>query len=186
MTPIDLVGVHVEAVSGTRVVVLRERDEPHRVLAIAIGEPEAVAIALGMSGKSPPRPLSHDLLAALVDTLDAHVEHVEVTGVEHGTYLAQLAVRGPGGRIALDSRPSDAIALALRVDAPLYASETLLEEAGAYMTVEAADDEDGGVDEDDADLEVDVDEFRAFLDDVDPSQFEAPPDPDAPPDDDLP
>jgi bifunctional DNase/RNase len=177
MTPVDLVGVHVEAVSGTRVVVLRERDEPHRVLAIAIGEPEAVAIALGMSGKSPPRPLSHDLLAALVDTLHAEVEHVEVTGVEHGTYLASLAVRAPSGRIALDSRPSDAIALALRVDAPLYASETVLDEAGAYMTVEVVDDRDRV-----EDVEEDVDEFRAFLDEVDPSEFEAPPDPDAPDD----
>jgi bifunctional DNase/RNase len=179
MTPVDVVGLHVEAVSGTRVVVLRERDEPHRVLSIAIGEPEAIAIALGMSGKSPPRPLSHDLLAALVETLDAEVEHVEVTGVDHGTFLAQLALRGPHGRISLDSRPSDAIAVALRVDAPVFASDAVLDEAGAYMTVEVAGEE---VDEDD---EVDVDQFRAFLEDVDPSEFEVPPDdPDAPRDED--
>jgi uncharacterized protein len=177
VTPVDFLGLHAEATSGTPLVLLREREAPHRVLPIAIGGPEAVAIAFGISGETPPRPLTHDLLADLIDTLDAHIDHVEVTAVDHGTFHAELAVHGPFGEISLDSRPSDALALALRAGAPLFASDSVLTDAGAQVTVqveEAADDED---------IDADVDEFRSFLEDVDPSEFESPRDPDDPPDD---
>jgi bifunctional DNase/RNase len=189
MTPVDILGLHVEAVSGTPVVLLRERDEPHRVLPIAIGGPEAASIALGLSGELPPRPLTHDLLAALVETLDAEVEHIEVTGVDHGTFRAELALRGPFGRMALDSRPSDAIALAVRVEAPLYASDAVLAEAGGIMAVqvegELDDDEDDEGDViDEEEVAEEVDRFRAFLAEVEPSEFEPPPDDEARPDDD--
>jgi uncharacterized protein len=185
MTPVDILGLHVEAVSGTPVVLLRERDEPHRVLPIAIGGPEAASIALGLSGELPPRPLTHDLLAALVETLDAEVEHIEVTGVDHGTFHAELALRGPFGRMALDSRPSDAIALAVRVEAPLYASDAVLAEAGGIMAVEVEgdlDEDDVGDIVDEEEVDEEVDRFRAFLAEVEPSAFE-PPDDDARPDD---
>jgi uncharacterized protein len=179
MTPVDLIGLHAEATSGTPVVLLRERDDPHRVLPIAIGGPEAVAIALGMSGESPPRPLTHDLFAALIDTLDARIDHVEVTGVDHGTFHAEVAMRGPFGEVVLDSRPSDAIALALRAGAPLFASDAVLAEAGAEVTVE--------VEEvvDDEEIDEDVDRFRSFLEGVDPTEFGTPPGPEDPPDDDA-
>ena len=173
MKPLDVLGLNTEAESGMPLVLLREQDAPHRVLPIFIGGREAVAIALALSGQSPPRPLTHDLLAALIESLDAHVDHVEVTEVREGTFLAELAVRGPHGGVSLDSRPSDAIALALRLDAPLFASDAVLDAAGALVSVET----------DDRAIDEDVDRFRAFLDEVDPAEFEKPEGRDEPPDD---
>jgi bifunctional DNase/RNase len=169
---VDVLGLNMEAGGGTPIVLLREQDAPHRVLPIFIGGNEAVAIALGLSGQEPPRPFTHDLLAAIIECLGAHLDHVEVTEVRDGTFLAQLAVRGPHGGFDLDSRPSDAIALALRVDAPLFASEAVLDQAGAFVAVESGDQ---GIDED-------VDRFREFLDEVEPADFESPEGPE-PPDD---
>src|SRR5690606_41012152 len=133
--PVDVLGLNVEVGSGEPIVLLREVDEPHRVLPISIGGREALAIAMALSGEEPPRPLTHDLLAAIIDTLDVTVERVEVTAIRDGTLLAELVVRGPSGGALIDSRPSDAIALALRVDAPLFASEEVLDEAGAVLLV---------------------------------------------------
>jgi bifunctional DNase/RNase len=170
--PVDVLGLNVEVGNGTPLVLLCEQDAPHRVLPIFIGGREAVAIALALSGEPPPRPLTHDLLAAVIETLDARVDHVEVTDVREGTFVAELALHGPHGGVSLDSRPSDAIALALRLDAPLFASDEVLDQAGALVSTEA---EQRVIDED-------VDRFRAFLDEVDPREFEKHQDPDEPPD----
>src|SRR5918994_5113954 len=131
--PVDLIGLTLEAGSGAPVVLLREHDVPRRVLPIFVGPTEATAIALAFSGQLPPRPLTHDLLAVLVETLHAHVERVEVTELRDGTFFAELALSGPTGQRRLDSRPSDAIALAVRVDAPLFVSGAVLDEAGATL-----------------------------------------------------
>jgi uncharacterized protein len=170
--PIEVLGLSVEATGRSPILLLRERDAPHRVLPIFIGGQEALAIASALSGESPPRPLTHDLLAALVEELDAQVDHVEVTEVRDGTFVADLAVRGPSGGVSLDSRPSDAIALALRLDAPLFASDAVLEEAGTTVSIRAADDV----------IEENVTQFREFLDEVDPTEFETRRGPDEPPD----
>jgi bifunctional DNase/RNase len=180
---LDVLGLNMESESGMPLVLLREQEAPHRVLPIFVGGREAVAIALALTDQQPPRPLTHDLLAALIETLDAHVDHVEVTDVRDGTFLAELAVRGPQGGVNIDSRPSDAIALALRVDAPLFASETVLEEAGRLVTVEIEGEviDDESIDEagglgaapiDEATIDENVGEFRSFLDEVEPSDFE--------------
>lgn len=163
--PVDLVGLHLDASSGAPLVLLREHDEPHRVLPILVGGAEAAAIALALDGELSRRPATHDLLATLVETLDAHIERVEVTRLRDGAFLAELAVSGPTGERRLDSRPSDAIALALRVDAPLFVSATVLDEAGAILT-EAPDDET---------IDEEVAQFRSFLDGLDPAQFQADP-----------
>lgn len=188
MKPVDVLGLNVEVGSGEPIVLLREVDAPHRVLPISIGGREALAIAMALSGEEPPRPLTHDLLAMIIDTLDVTVERVEVTAIRDGTFLAELVVHGPAGGALIDSRPSDAIALALRVDAPLFASEEVLDEAGAVLVVE---DEDGGTDvEVGAAGEVDPEElerFRSFLESIDPADFgtvgETGDEPDAGPDD---
>ncbi len=172
MKPIEVLGLSVETIGRSPILLLREQDAPHRVLPIFIGGQEALAIASALSGESPPRPLTHDLLAALVEGLDAHVDHVEVTEVRDGTFVADLAVRGPSGGVSLDSRPSDAIALAFRVDAPLFASDAVLEEAGTFVSVRA----------DDEAIDEDVTQFREFLDDVDPTDFETRRGTDEPPD----
>ncbi len=151
-------GLHVEASSGLPVLILREHDEPHRVLPIFIGTPEATSILLALSGQEPPRPLAHDLMSSLLDHLEATVESVEVTGLSGGTFLAELTVSGPTGGHRLDSRPSDGIALAVRVGAPLFVSEDVLDEAGTIVT-DVTDDE--AIDEA-------VERFRAQLEEAEP------------------
>jgi len=157
MRLVEVTGIHLEASTGAPIVVLREHDAPHRLLPIFVGGSEAVAIGLALSGQSPPRPLTHDVMAALVESLDADVERVEVTELRDGSFLAELAVRGPAGERRLDTRPSDAIALALRLHAPVFVSDAVLDEAGSTLS-EAAD-----IDA----IDRQVDEFRFFLDDLD-------------------
>lgn len=162
----DLVGLALEATSGAPLVVLREMEEPHRLLPIVVGGAEAAAIALAVSGEAPPRPLTHDLMASLVRSLDGHLDAVEVTELRDGAYLASLAVHGPGGPQRLDTRPSDAIALAVHLGAPLLVADEVLDEAG---TLPPDDIDEEPLDEDTIDEA--VDEFRSFLDTIDPSQF---------------
>jgi bifunctional DNase/RNase len=172
MRPVDVLGLDVEAGNGFPLVLLREQEAPHRVLPIFIGGREAVAIAMALTGEPSPRPLTHDLLAAVIETLDARVDHVVVTEVREGTFVATLALQGPHGSASVDSRPSDAIALALRFNAPLFASDEVLDEAGALVSGEA----------DERVIDDAVDRFRAFLDDVDPREFETHEEPNGPPD----
>jgi uncharacterized protein len=178
MKHVDLVGLSVEAGSRTPVVLLREHDAPRRVLPIFVGPNEAVAIALGLRDEPPlSRPLTHDLMATLVETLDVHVDRVEVTELREGTLLAEVALSGPTGQRRLDSRPSDAVALAVRVDAPLFVSAAVLDEAGALLA-ETPDDE--AIDEE-------VARFRSLLDALGPADFQTGPGgeraPGTPPDD---
>ena len=165
MKKVDFAELAIESSTGAPLVLLREHDEPHRVLPIFIGGLEATAIALAVAGEAPPRPLTHDLMATLVESLDGHVDAAEVTELRDGSFLARLAVHGPAGDHYVDTRPSDAIALAMRVGAPLFVSESVLDEAG---TLPAPDDEDAL---DTEAIDEAVEEFRTFLDDVDPSQF---------------
>lgn len=164
----DVLGINVQASNGAPIVLLRERDEPHRILPIFIGAPEALAIDLALTGTSSPRPLTHDLLAVVLDVLDAHVEHVEVTEVRAGTFHAQLALHGPTGELRLDSRPSDAIALALRVHAPVFVSRDVLEQASAVIAV--VSDPDATEPDEDA-IEAEVAEFRSQLDELGPDDL---------------
>lgn len=158
MRLVDLVGIHLEPSSGIPVVLLREHDTPHRLLPIFVGGAEAAAIALAMSGQTTPRPLTHDVMATIVEALDGRVDAAEVSELRDGSFLAQLALTGPGGQLRLDTRPSDAIALAVRLNAPVYVSEQVLDEAGELPQEEL-------------DVEGEVEKFRDFLDDLEPSDF---------------
>jgi bifunctional DNase/RNase len=165
---VDLVGVHVEAVSGTPLVLLQEHDEPHRVLPIFVGASEAVAIAVAASGQIPPRPLTHDLIVSLIGALDARVDAVEVTGMRDGAFLAEVALSAPDGRRRVDSRPSDAIALAVRVGAPVFVTNGVLDVAGVTLRTAPHD----GVADERA-IDEAVEEFRRLLDDIDPADLAA-------------
>jgi uncharacterized protein len=164
MKSVDLAGLAFESTTGAPVVILREHDAPHRMLPIFIAGPEAAAIAAA-SDDAAPRLLTHDLMAALVQTLEGRIDAVEVTELRDGAFHARMAVHGPTGRQQLDTRPSDAIALAVRLGVPLFVSEAVLDEAGTLPIEEPAEPPDEEA-IDDA-----VDEFRSFLDDIDPSQF---------------
>jgi bifunctional DNase/RNase len=163
----DLVGLGVEPTTGTPVVMLREHDEPHRLLPIFVGGLEATAIELALTGEEPPRPMTHDLMASLVQTLEGQVDAAEVTELRDGSFLARLAIHGPAGEHTVDTRPSDAIALAVRIGAPVFVDDAVLEEAGSLP--ENVVEETEPID--DAAIDETVEEFRTFLDDLDPSQF---------------
>ena len=168
MKRVDLAAVAVEATSGAPLVVLREQDEPHRLLPIFVGAPEAAAIAVAVSGEAPPRPLTHDVMVALIQSLDGSLDAVEVTELSEGSFLARIALHGPTGEQRVDTRPSDAIALAVRLGTPLFVSEAVLDEAGTLPPEPAA-----APTIDEAAIDEEVEAFRTFLEDADVSDFAA-------------
>jgi bifunctional DNase/RNase len=167
MISVDLIGIQVDPTSGAAALVLREHDAPNRLLPIIVGQADASSIAIAASGSRLPRPLTHDLMAELVDALDGHLDAVEVTELHEGTFLANLAVSGPAGERRIDTRPSDAIALAVRLRAPLFVSEAVLDEAGA-VPIEPSEPDPVALE---AAIDAEVDQFRAFLDELDPTDF---------------
>ena len=171
MISVDLFGIQMDPGTGAALVVLREHDAPNRLLPIVVGGAEAASIAMAAQGHTTPRPMTHDLMATLVEGFDGHLDAVEVVGFEEGTFVANLAVSGPTGDLRFDTRPSDAIALAVRLHAPLYVSEHVLDAAGAYPEPDA----DAVLD--DAEIDAEVDQFRDFLDQLDPADFSGSPTP---------
>jgi uncharacterized protein len=155
----EIIGVRVELPTNTPILLLRERDGS-RYLPIWIGTSEATAIALALEGVETARPLTHDLLRTVVEALGADVEQVNVTGLEDGTFFADLILGTDGEAVTISSRPSDAIALATRTGSPVFASRALLDEAG----VEIHDEEE----------EAQIEQFKEFLDDINPEDFESP------------
>lgn len=107
------------------VVILQEKDGP-RVLPIWIGQPEAESIVMQMHNIKRPRPLTHDLCKSLIVGLGGQVRKIHITRVENNTYFAELHVARGSDMVQIDARPSDSIAIALRVEAPIFASDDLL------------------------------------------------------------
>ncbi len=168
MIAMEVLGVQEVLPSDTPVVLLREADG-ERMLPIFIGLPEAKAIILAMAGQDPPRPMTHDLMATLLETFSVSVEQVVVTELRERTFFAEVTLRGPVGIEVLSARPSDAIALAVRTGAPVFAAEEVVDEVGFVPppTDEERDPADAPA------AEAQVEEFRAFLDSVDPEDFES-------------
>jgi len=162
---LELVGVRVEMPSNTPVMILREIEGRRRSLSIFIGSPEATAIAFALEGIEMPRPLTHDLFHTVLDALGAELLRVVITELQGTTYLAQLDLDDGDAEQQVSCRPSDAIALAVRVGCPIFASEALVDEAG-YLEVVDTD-----IDEDSEDSEEVVEEFRQFIDQVTPDDF---------------
>lgn len=156
MLELEVVGVRVEMPSNNPIVLLRERDGG-RYLPIWVGAVEATAIAYAQQGIVPPRPLTHDLLKDILAALGVSVAEVRITALEDGVFYAVL-VFSNGTEVS--ARPSDAIALALRVDAPIRGADEVMDAAG----IDIPDDEP-------APAEDQVEEFRAFLDQVSPEDF---------------
>lgn len=155
--PMDLVGIRIELPTNTPILLLREHDGD-RYLPIWINTPEATAIALAHDGVTPERPLTHDLLASLIDELGASVSEVVVTELRGGTFFADLRLLVGEDVHTISSRPSDAVAIAVRTDAPVFASRDLLDEAGVHIQDQQDEDE--------------IAKFREFLDGIDPEDFE--------------
>ncbi|MGE0732521.1 MAG: bifunctional nuclease family protein [Acidimicrobiia bacterium] len=162
---VDVLGVQVAGEGQTPLVLLRELAEPHRIVPVAVGGNEAVAIALGLQRVETPRPMTHDLFVDVLASTHTTVDRVTITEVREGTFIAEVALGGSQGPKLVDCRPSDAIALAVRLDVPVFVAEAVVDEAGVELELEPVD----GPEAEDA--EEIVDEFRSFLDRVDPEDF---------------
>jgi uncharacterized protein len=151
-------GVSFDLVGKQPIVLLKTADG-NKFLPIWIGHPEAAAILMKLQGAATPRPMTHDLVADILEQLDAEVTRITVTELRDNTFYASITVHQNGSEIEIDSRPSDAIAIAVRSDAPIFAAERVIEESAIEFEGEEVNEE-----------EI-VDEFRKFLDDVSPDQF---------------
>jgi bifunctional DNase/RNase len=156
----DLVGVRVEIPANTPLVLLQETVGEQRLLPILIGGAEASAIHYALEGVQPPRPLTHDLFVTVLQTLGAQLDRVLVTEVRDHTYYAELHLTTASGPKVVSSRPSDAIALAVRCGAPLFAADDLLDEVGQVPAPEPEDE-----------AEEIIDEFKDFIEHVNPEDF---------------
>lgn len=125
MVPVTIAKLGLDSASNAYVVLLQERDGD-RVLPIWIGRPEAESIAMQINGVKHERPLTHDLCQSIITGLGATLRRVQVTRVHDGTFFAELHLVRGGAPVVVDARPSDSIALALRLDAPIFVHEALL------------------------------------------------------------
>lgn len=131
LVALDVIGVRVELPSNTPIVLLKE-SEGARYLPIWIGTTEATAIATALEGITTLRPLTHDLMRSVIDAVGALATRVVITEMRDQVYYADLALDAGGKEVLVSSRPSDAIALAVRTGTPIFALPTLLDEAGIY------------------------------------------------------
>lgn len=127
--------IRVSLMNYQRVVILKEK-ETNRYLPIWIGAAEADAIAVKLQGVSVPRPLTHDLLQSMVGALGARIQSIVVNDLKNDTFFAKIFLAVDGNQMEIDSRPSDAIALAVRAQAPIFAEESVLERAGIWLDKE--------------------------------------------------
>ena len=151
--------------TNTPVLLLQETDGEGRTLPIFIGNPEATAIAYALQGVEMPRPLTHDLVKDMLTALQIRVEQVIITELRSSTYYAELHLRRGEELTVVSSRPSDAVAVAVRTETPMFVADELMESEGIIL---ALDGEEKG---DDVPEEL-VGEFRQFLDSVRPEDFE--------------
>lgn len=126
---------HLSLSNAGFVVILKPDSDP-RSLPIFIGMPEAQAIAIPLNHIHPARPLTHDLMKNLFDLMECRIEHVEIRDVRNGTFFAAIVAILQGTEITIDSRPSDAIALALRCQVPILVEEKVIDESGVIVQTE--------------------------------------------------
>lgn len=161
MSEMEVDGVKIELPTETPVLVLREVEGARRTLPIYIGNAEASAIQFALEGIVSERPLTHDLLVNVINDLGAELVKIVVTEAREHTYFAELHIQLVTGICVVSCRPSDAVAISLRVGAPIYASDELMDSAGVAAVVEPPDEE-----------EI-LDDFRQFIDSINPEDFQS-------------
>ena len=157
MVEMTIYGVSFDLVGKQPIVLLKTADG-NRYLPIWIGQPEAAAILMKLQGASAPRPLTHDLLVNILGELDVEIARVTVTELRESTFHASITIVQNGNELEIDSRSSDAIAVAVRAHAPIFAADDVIEDSAIEM--------EGEVDEEEI-----VDEFKRFLDHVSAEDF---------------
>ncbi len=135
MIEMNIDSIRVSLMNYQRVVILKEKSA-ERYLPIWIGPAEADAIAVKLQGANVPRPLTHDLLRSVIDSLGATVRFIVVNDLKSDTFYAKIILNVDGKQIEIDSRPSDALALAVRTGVPIYADEAVLDKAGIFLDAE--------------------------------------------------
>jgi bifunctional DNase/RNase len=154
-------GVSFDLVGKQPIVLLKTADG-NKFLPIWIGHSEAAAILMKLQSQAPPRPMTHDLFSDMLEQLEAQVVRITVTELRENTFYAQITVQQAGRYIVVYSRPSDAIALAIRAEAPIFAADRVIEESAIEFEGEDVDQEV---------LDAEVAKFRNFLDEVTPEDF---------------
>ncbi len=152
MIQMQVQGLALDPTTNMPVVILKgENDE---ILSIWIGSFEANAIAMKLENVNAPRPMTHDLITNLIEGMNGKVEYIHINDLKEGTYYAEIVINLDGKNISIDSRPSDAINVALRCDAPIYVSDEVLKATQAKME------------------DVDIDEVKEWLESLKPEDFE--------------
>lgn len=152
-----VMGVALDTKTGTPIIVLSDK-ENRRALPIWIGSAEASSIIRYMEKIKPERPMTHDLICTLIDEMDYNVKKIEINDVNSSTYFANIFLVGPKNKtLIVDSRPSDAISIALRANAPIYATTNVIAE-GSVSTNKEKD-------------QKEAEEFKEFIQDLKPSDF---------------
>ncbi len=180
MIEMSIDSIRVSLMNYQRVVILEEKvtDEGvKRYLPIWIGPAEADAIAVKLQSVTVPRPLTHDLLRSVIDTLGATIDSIIVSDLKNDTFYAKIILNVDGGQLEVDSRPSDALALAVRADVPIYAEEAVLDKAAILLDKETGKpipsegDEAGGKRVSEEELGG-MSAFRDFIDTLDMEDFD--------------
>ena len=161
MQEMVIYGVSFDLVGKQPIVLLKTADG-NKFLPIWIGHPEAAAILMKLQGASTPRPMTHDLVTDMLTQLEVQVVRIAVTELRENTFYAEITVQQNGSEIQIDSRPSDAIALAVRAEAPIFVADDVIEESAIEFEGEEVSEED---------LETEVRKFRSFLENVTPDEF---------------
>ena len=159
MQEMVIYGVSFDMV-GKQPIVLLKTVDGNRFLPIWIGHPEAAAILMKLQGAATPRPMTHDLMSDVLEQLDAKCERVSVTELRDNTFYASITISVNGSEMEIDSRPSDALALAVRCSAPIFAADEVIEESAIEFEGEEVEDQ-----------EQVVEKFKDFLDNVTPEDF---------------
>jgi bifunctional DNase/RNase len=167
MREMTLYGVSFEPIGKQPIVLLKTADDD-KFLPIWIGHAEAAAILMKLQGTTPPRPMTHDLLTEVVSELQGEVVKITVTEMRENTYYARITIAVNGRELEIDSRPSDAIALAVRCDAQIFASDDVIEESGIEFQT---DEEEPSLVTASLLADLDPAEFRKFLETVTVEEF---------------
>jgi uncharacterized protein len=168
MREMTLYGVSFEPIGKQPIVLLKTADDD-KFLPIWIGQSEAAAILMKLQGATAPRPMTHDLMNDVISELQGEIVRVTVTELRENTFYARITIVQDGREVEIDSRPSDAIALAVRCDAQIFATDDVIEESG--IEFQSEDDEQPGLVTASSLADLDPGEFRKFLETVTVEEF---------------